>query len=161
MPETPSELDFQDLLDRAVTIPVEAVGGAGKPYWFHSQEDFPYFLARIDNLGWDLEESAEMDVYEFDIVVRHISGNRTAGIPGEAEGKFYEQLPAILAAFLSSDLLQSTTYPTAPDWLESIELQPGVRMTVIDASAIGGGLQIGTDYTLRCRARLDNYQTYE
>lgn len=156
------EIDFNDLLVRAVAICVETVGGEGVPYWFYSQEAFPFFVARIANIEWDTEaeDPEDIDGYEFDVIIRHVTGNRTEGIPGEAERKLNTQAPLVIAALLSRTLLQSETYPNPPDWLESATLQPTPGMTIADASAIGGaGLQICIDYTLHCLARFDNYQS--
>lgn len=162
--QVPTELDFNPLLVRAVAIPVEAVGGEGKPYWFHAQESFPFFITRTVNFTFNAEEGdeEELDHYEFDIIVRHVSGNRTEGIPGEAEQKLNEQMPKVIAAFLSRTLLQHEEDEDAPDWLESAYLTDVSGLKVADASGLGGSVnQIVCDYTIHCICRVDNLQEWE
>lgn len=158
-------VDFQGIIDRGVAVCVEAVSGSeGRGYWFHSQETTPFFIGRIGNLTIG-KDGDEVDVYAFDLVIRHVTGNRTEGIQGEAEAKLYAQMPIVLAALVSRDLLQSAAYPTALDWLERIGEDTDITclgLSVFDAKGIGGvSDQIGTEYTLPYIARTQNEQDYE
>lgn len=164
MTEILNQLDFNDLLQRLIAIPVETVGGEGRPYWLYSQEAFPFFIARVLPITFAADEGDEEDIdgYEFTVTVRHITGNRTEGIPGEAESKLYAQMPRVVEAFLSRDLAQSEDDPDAMTWLEEAQLVGCSGLSVFDAAAIGGSaMQIGTDYTIRCRARIENYLDFE
>ena len=158
-------LDFQDLLDRAIAICTETIGGSeGKAFWYYTQESFPYFVARVGEIDPTFEDEDEIVTYTFKLYVRHITGNRTAGLTqlGEGEAMLYAQIPLILDAFLSSDLMQSTTESTAPDWLESFDMLPCPGLQSWDAAGIGAvGQQIGTTYSFECKARVEIDRTYD
>lgn len=160
---TSPTIDFQDAIARVIAICIEAVPDAGgKGYWFHSEEDPPFFIGQVRNVVAEHDESDEIDSYSFDVVARHVVGNRTAGVQGEVEERLYAQMPLVLAVLLSRDLLQSDEYPAPPDWLEQVTRVTCSGLRVFDASAIGlTGDQIGTEYVVTVTARLDNYQDYE
>lgn len=158
--------DFNALLERVIAVCLEAVGGEGKPFWLYSQEAFPFFVARVLPITFaaDPEDAEDIDGYEFTLAVRHITGNRTEGLAsqGEPETKLYEQMPLVIEALLSRDLMQSFENDDAMQWLEDAQLTSCSGLSVYDAAGIGGvGLQIGTEYILTCVARLFNEQTYE
>jgi len=155
------DVDFNDLLARVIAVALETIADSeGKPYWMHSQEAFPFFIARIEQMRHAMDGD-ELDQPEFRIRLRHITGNRTAGYAGEAEQRLYEQAPLMIGALVSCGFLQSAAYPEAPDHLEEVELESGGEVQVFDASAVGGdALQIGTDYVLRCSMRIENEERY-
>lgn len=154
-------IDFDELLKRAIAICTEITPKAdGVPYWMHTQGIYPFFIAKVEPVRFD-EDSEEVDEYQFDIRIRHISGNRTGGYKGEAERRLNQQVPPILRAFRSRTLLQSSAYPEEPDWLEEAILIEGGGVSVFDASALGGdAMQLGCDYILRVRVRMKNEQEY-
>lgn len=160
---TSPTVDFQNAIERVIAICTEAVpGAAGKPYWFHSEEAPPFFIGQVRNVIAEHDESDEIDSYSFNVVARHFIANRTAGVQGEVEGRLYAQMPMVLAALLSRDLLQSDEYPDPPGWLEQVTRVTCSGLGVFDASAIGlTGDQIGTEYVVSIAARLDNDQDYE
>lgn len=165
MPTNSNILDFQDLLDRAIAICTETIGGSeGYAFWYVSQETGTYFIARVADIDLSFEDTDEIVTYDFKLYVRHITGNRTEGLTvlGESEGKLYAQLPLVLNAFLSSDLLQSVAESTAPDWLESFDMLPCPGLQSGDAAGIGAvAQQIFTTYTFECKARVQIDLTYE
>lgn len=165
MPSNSNILDFQDLINRAIAICKETISGSeGYAFWLTSQESFPYFISQIRDIDPVFVNEDEISTFTFKLWVRHIVGNRTEGMSqtGEVEGRLYQQIPLILNAFLSSDLMQSTEEPTAPDWLERFDLMPCPGLQVGDAAGIGAvGQQIFTTYIFDCEARVQIDQTYE
>jgi hypothetical protein len=162
-PTTPT-IDFQDLCLRAVTICTETVGGEGVPYWMQTNEADPFFVARVTNITFGVDEGdfEEVETLECDLIVRHTVGNRTEGTPGEVEARLYAQLQQVIAALQSRTQLQSETYPEAPADLQSAYLQSVSGLQVFDSKSIGGtGDQIGTDYTVHCICRVLNFQEFE
>lgn len=159
--------DFNGLLERVIAVCLEAVGeGEGRPFWLYSQEAFPFFIARILPISFAADEGTEEDIdgYTFDVAIRHVTGNRTEGLAsqGEPETKLYEQMPRVIEALLSRDLMQSADESAAMDWLEEAQLISCSGLSVFDLAGIGAvGLQIGTEYTLRCQARISNTQDFE
>jgi hypothetical protein len=160
MTQNSNLLNFQNLIDRVIALCTKTVANSeGFSYWFVSNEHFPFFTARLGEIEpiFD-DEDEEIVSYSFNIYVRHVTGNRTGGLPniGEGEAMLYYQLPRVINALLSSQLFQSLPgFPDAPDWLESYDMLPCPGLQVFDASGIGGvGNQIGTTYTLACKARV-------
>lgn len=160
MSETLTLLDFDDYMRRAIAICIEAAGGEGEPSWFYTSESPPYYMARIANLTWE-DDSQDVNVCEFDIIVRHIVDNRTAGIPGEVEARLYLQIQQIAATLKRRTLLQSPEYADAPDWLESAYLTASTGLAIFTAPVDGvTGGQTGAEYTIHCICRTDTYQDY-
>lgn len=156
------DIDLNDLLARVIAVALETIADSeGKPYWLHSQEAFPFFVARIEQMRHDID-GEEIDAVEFRIRLRHITGHRTAGYAGEPEQLLNEQVPLLIGALLTCGFLQSAAYPDAPDWLEEVELESGGDVQAFDAAGVGesGQLQIGTDYVLRCAMRIEIEQRY-
>jgi hypothetical protein len=158
-----SQLDFHALITAAIAVCQEAVSGSESDVRADaSNEATPYFYGRIAPGTFDKPDSDEIDQYEFDLVIVHVSGNRTEGIPGEGDEILYDDMAAVIEALLSRDLLQYATSPTALDWLQEADLTACAGYAVLDGKSIGAaGDQIGTTYTIHCIARLDNVLDYE
>lgn len=158
-------LDYQNLLDRAIAICKATVSGSeGFSFWYVSNEAFPFFVARIGEIDSEFVDEDELVTYTLKLYIRHITGNRTAGMTalGEGEALLYAGMPLMIDALLSCGLLESAAYPAVPDWIESVTLLPCPGLQSYDLSGIGAvGQQIGTTYVLECVCRVQIDLDYE
>lgn len=152
-------LNIEDVLARIVAVEQEALAGIqvacdAVPYYFHTQQAFPYFTNRLSSIsvdsgpGGDEDFGEEIDLLIYDIILRLTVNHLSAGVVGEYEDRLSVYIPQVIDYFNARELLQSASYPTAPDDL--------TRARIISSTGLAffsEGLnvqQIGAEFTLRC-----------
>lgn len=146
-----------ELLDRVVSMQKEAlasisVTGDAKPFFFHSQESFPYFTNRIADNPISDDGSADIDLNQSVLIMRFVIAHITAGYKGEKERTLYEWLPVVKTWFNEHEWLTSVAYPVRMDNLQQARIvnNGGIRAfenTGIAATQIGAELQLACIFT--------------
>jgi hypothetical protein len=156
-------VDAEELLLRMAALEEEAMEALdkradAKPYFFHTQEAFPYFTNRLGDITVD-SDSEEIDLYTYEIVVRLVIGHRTEGYTGETDSALQSYIPHLIQYFNERELLQSEVYPDAMDNLTRARVVSCRGYTEFVNSGVGGS-QIGTEITLRAELEDEIEQAY-
>jgi hypothetical protein len=162
-------LPFGELLARNVVNDRAALAALATPitadsvpYFWHTQESFPYFTNRIG--PWSIEntpeDSEDIDVITVDVLKRLVIGHITSGYKGENDTNFAAWLAQLLEYYNEREWLQSATYPDEMRYLTRARLVSGPGYTIFVNSAVGGVVQIGGEATLRCEFEYDILQAY-
>lgn len=146
-----------ELLNRVVALELEAMASVGikadaKPYFFHTNEGFPYFTNRIaSNLISDDLSEVE-DINKPLVIMRLIVGHLTEGYKGQPESKLYEYGPLVKSYIQNrSDFLQCATAPynTRMDGLRYCKIIDAGGFRIFEDSGIGAR-QVGRELQLQC-----------
>lgn len=143
-----------DLLARVVAMQLEVMTSLGistdaKPYFYHVQEDFPYFTNRIATNPITDDGSQDEDLNSPIVSMRLIIAHVTEGYKGEPEAKLYEWLPPIKTFFNERMWLQSAAYPTRMDDLQQARVIDGGGMRWFNDSGFNV-VQLGAEIQLQC-----------
>jgi hypothetical protein len=156
----------EELLARIVALEKEAmtslsVKADAVPYFFHTQEGFPYFINRIVSSPVGDDGSEDMDLNRPLIVMRLIVGHITEGYRGQPEGKLYAWGPAIKSYLQDrSNWLQSAAYPTRMDNLQSARITDMGGLRVFEDTA-DGTRTVGREFQMQCVVYDSIEQVYE
>lgn len=145
----------EDLLARVVAIQIEAMQAIGvkadaKPYFYHTQGDFPYFTNRIADNPVSDDGSEEYEYNNPVVIMRLVVGHITQGYKGEPEARLYRWGPHIKAYFDERQWLTSAKYPTRMDNLMArtrVLNTGGMRAFQNDGIE---ALQVGRELQLTC-----------
>jgi hypothetical protein len=147
-----------EALTRLAAMEKEALTDAGYtpdavPYFFHTQENFPYFTNRVDedtNTGATEGATEEWEAHDHTVRARLVIAHLTEGVPGTPEGLLYVYMPLVTNFLVNHPLLQSAAYPTAMDILSprgmTVERPTGFR---IFNNAGFKVYQVGCEWPLR------------
>lgn len=143
-----------DLLARVVAIELEAmtsisVQADSKPFFFHTQEDYPYFTHRIVTNSVTDSGSEEIDFNNPTVIVRLIIGHITEGYKGEPEANLYEWLPMLKSFFAKRMWLTSTAYPERDDNLRMARIVDDGGLRAFQDAGINA-IQVGAELQLQC-----------
>lgn len=147
-----------ELLARVVALELEAMASIGVtkcdavPYFFHTQEGFPYFTNRISANPIGDDGSEDLDLNRPLVIMRLIVGHVTEGYRGQPEGKLYEWGPVIKTYIQSrSNWLKTATtpYTTRMDGLQSARVIDSGGLRIFDNSGLGVN-QVGREFQLQC-----------
>lgn len=146
-----------ELLNRLATLEKEAMATLGvkadaKPYFFHTQEDFPYFTHRLASSLIGSDGSEDLDLNQPVVIIRLVVAHVTEGYRGQPEGKLYEWGPVIKTYIQQrTNWLQAATgpYATKMDGLQSARIIDSGGLRVFDNSGIGVN-QVGREFQVQC-----------
>lgn len=120
-----ANIDLVALANRMVALEKEGllalstpVTCDAKPYWFHEQEAFPYWINRITDFTLDVEADdwgEEIDTVPFVVQAGLIIGNRTSGYKGERDAELQLYVPHMMEWFNEHESLRSATAPYTTD----------------------------------------------
>lgn len=158
-------INLVGIMDRVVALQIEAMGALtpavavdAKPYFWHVQESFPYFVNRLSDFGIE-GDSEDLDTENPPIIMRLVLGHLTGSYEGENDAKLLTYIPQIIKHFNERELLQSAAFPTPIPDLERARVTncTGYRQWVHSGV---GGMQVGAEFTLRCEFRNAILQAY-
>lgn len=161
-------LDINDTLARIISVGKAAMSGIGHPadgvpYFYHTQETFPYFTVRMSNMdsaGYGASaqtEEMDSDIYSF--VLRLVIGHVTEGYVGEREDLLYDAIPAVKLALNESGDLRAVGYTTAARYLVSARCINCSGYRIFENRGIAA-LQVGTEWTIQCEFNENLDQDY-
>lgn len=144
------------MLALATPVTADAV-----PYFWHSQEAFPYFTNRVAPITVEQDEDSEdIDVYTYDIIARLVIGHVTSGYKGEPDANLQTYIPHLIEYLNERELLQTAAYPLALDNLTRARVTGSNGYAVFNNQAIGLPTQVGTEFTVRCEFTYEIRQQY-
>lgn len=163
-------LPINDALTRIIAIAkaalasmTPAVVADGVPYFYHSQEGYPYFTVRVSNMdsaGYgDNAITQELDADVYTITLRLVIGHITEGYSGEPEDCLYDYIPVIKAYLNSRDQLQTAGYTTELRYLIDARCTGAAGYRVFQNAGIAA-LQVGTEFTIVCQFNENIDQAY-
>lgn len=142
-----------DALDRIVELEIEALAALATPvvcdavpYFFHTQESFPYWTNRIGPIQ-NGDEGEDLDNPVVTIYQRLVLGHVTAGYAGENEDKLLTWIPQVFSYYSDHNRLETDTQSDGLDYL----LEARIRSCTGFAAFANSGLphiQAGTEFTL-------------
>lgn len=140
-----------ELLQRVAAMQLEAMTSIGvkadaKPYFYHTQDDFPYFTNRIAANPRTDNGAEDFDFNTPTVVMRLVVGHLTEGYRGEVETRLYEWGPVVSTWFQEHMWLTSAAFPERMDNLSITRLTDngGLRAfqdSGIDATQVGREIQ--------------------
>jgi hypothetical protein len=155
-----------ELLARVVALQKEAmtsinVRADAVPFFFHTQEDFPYFTNRIAANAVTDEGSEDLDVNRPLIIMRLIVGHVTEGYRGQPEAKLYEWGPVVKSYFQARMWLQTATGPYAErmDELKLARVIDNGGFRHFQDSGVAA-TQVGREIQLQCEVYESIEQVY-
>lgn len=143
-----------ELLDRVVALQKEAmkcldVNADAVPYFWHTQEAFPYFTNRIAATPVNNDGSEDTDLNQPLVIMRLVAAHLTEGYRGQSERKLYEWLPPLKTYFQQRLWLTSRAYPDRMDNLLQVRVTDGGGVRVFQDSGINA-MQVGAELQLTC-----------
>lgn len=155
-----------ELLARVVALQKEAmdsisVRADAVPYFFHTQEAFPYFTNRIAANPVTDEGSEDLDVNRPLVIMRLIVGHITEGYRGQPQGKLYEWGPVIKTYFQARMWLQTASGPYAErmdDLIAARVIDSGGFRQFQDSGV--GAITVGREFQLQCQFTESIEQVY-
>lgn len=148
----------QELIARVVALELEAmaslnVAADAVPYFFHTQESWPYFTNRIAANPVADDGSEDVDFNRPLVVIRLVVAHLTGGYRGEPEGRVYEWGPPIKSYIQArTNWLQTAFGPFAGrmDGLQSARITDNGGLRVFDDGASDVIKQVGREFQLQC-----------
>ena len=146
-----------ELLKRVAALQLEAMASISvradaKPYFFHTQESFPYFTNRIAANPIGDNGSEVEDLNNPLVIMRLVVGHLTEGYKGEPESKLYEWGP-IVKTYIQrrTNWLQTATGPYAArmEGLQSARVIDAGGFRAFQDSGINA-IQVGREIQLQC-----------
>lgn len=152
---TTSTTYINDILDRVVAMEKEALvtfkpGVNAVPYWPYQQNEFPYWTNRPGPWSQDFEHGSDIALDTYTILMRLVAAHVTEDYEGNPQSDLHQWIVAIINFFEDNELLTSTAYSTAldfiyPDAAAEITSHTGV---VIFRNAGVLAQQLGVEFTL-------------
>jgi len=151
-------INVNELLNRVVAVAIEGmaaldtpVDADGKPYFYHVQESFPYFTARVvrDAITG---ESEDFDRDSLQVALRLTVAHISSGVHGEIEQQLYTYMPHLKTYFNNREWLQTS----AGDYTEPMSGLIAARCTgwittmALPMRGVLTGDQMGGELTLTC-----------
>jgi hypothetical protein len=163
-------LPINDALIRIIAIAKEslttltpAVVADGVPYFYHTQEAFPYFTIRVSDMtSAGYGEGAltqELDADTYTIILRLVIGHITEGYSGQPEDLLHDYIPVVKAYLNARDQLGSAAYPTELRYLMDAHCTGCSGYRVFQNAGISA-LQVGTEFTIVCQFNENIDQAY-
>lgn len=151
-------IDIDAAMDRVVELEIEALNALStavpcdaKPYFFHWQEDFPYWTNRLGTMNyWRGEEDEEFDYPEYTIVMRLVIAHLTQDYDGFNEDKLKMWIPHIITYFSQRRWLQTATTSAGLNSLVEARITGSTGFRVLQSVGLPG-VQLGCEFNLRCR----------
>ena len=110
---------YTDLVKRAAAIVQEAIPGADvRHYALFQGSTFPYVLTRLAQSDQD-SNSDEIKTEDRTVQIRVVIGHLQGDYDGELDDDLGAYIDAVYDAFDLTTQLTSTSYPTAPDYLDA------------------------------------------
>lgn len=122
------------------------VGGA--PYFWHTEETFPYLTCRTgpDTVEYDSEDF-DRDTYQ--LILRLVVGHVTADYKGQNEANLDIWIPGLKEYINEREGLQSASYLTQPLGLIRARVTFVSGFNAFPNSGLAV-VQVGTDFTVTC-----------
>lgn len=146
----------QELLARVVALELEAMASLNvradaKPYFFHTQEGWPYFTNRIAASPVADDGSEDIDFNRPLVIMRLVVAHLTSGYRGEPESRVYQWGPPIKSYIQArTNWLQSEAFPEKMAGLQSARLIDSGGLRVFADGATEGTQQVGREFQLQC-----------
>lgn len=153
--------DVNQALTRIVGIANEGLASISvvadtKPYFWHTQAEFPYMTIRVSNVVYGdypdelPSEDFVTDVYT--VTLRLIVAHITQDYDGRNEYRLYEMIPVIREYLKRRELLQSATYPTAMPYLRyALDTgNTGLRLLTNSGVDTNNTQQVACEFTIEC-----------
>ena len=143
-----------ELLQRVTAMQIEALASIGviadaKPYFYHTQESFPYFTNRIADNSIGDDGSADIDLNNPVVIMRLVIAHLTSGYKGEPETRVYEYGPIVKTWFNDRQWLTSAAYPTRMDNLQLERVVNNGGLRAFENTGISA-IQVGREIQLAC-----------
>ncbi len=149
--------DIKDAMQRCCAIEIAALAAMlptqaadAVPYFFHTQESFPYFTHRLGTTDYT-ENSEELEVREREIIIRLVVAHLTEGFKGAPEERLFDYIDVLETAFSTQDARQLTAaspYTDVPDYLYPTDTRfsssAGLRVFENTGFPVR---QVGTEFT--------------
>lgn len=152
-----SSVDLNGLLARFCAVEAEyfatlspTQGVDCKPYFYHFQESYPYFIHRVGTLDLTYDDE-DYYVNTYQLEARLIIGHIDQGYVGVSETNLYTWIPGLMTYFNQRRWMQSALYPTKLNKLMYAEMGQGASPGYT-AFQDGGvpGLRVGTRFLFTC-----------
>ena len=149
-------IDLDAAIDRVVELEIEALNALStpvpsdaKPYFFHWQEEFPYWTNRLGTMTQG-EQDEEFDEPEYTLVMRLVIGHLTQDYDGFNEDKLKQWIPHICTYFSQRRWLQTATTSAGLSNLVEARITGCTGFRVLQSVGLPG-IQLGCEFNLRCR----------
>ena len=148
----------QELLLRVRDLEIEALAALSTPktadaveYFYHFQEEFPYFTNRIGGLDVGAD-SEDLDIYTYQVIMRLVIEHLTADYVGATESSLQLYIPQVVNYFNSRQWLQTTSgsYDTAMLSLREARITNVTGYRIFTDAGISAQ-QVGTEFVLSCQ----------
>lgn len=147
-----SSLPMEELLARVAELQIQALATVGvtcdaKDYFYHVQEEFPYWTNRLGAAEYS-SESEDLDTDTYNVIMRLVIAHLTSGYKGENEKNLITWIPVVKTYFNSREqLVTETTYPTAMDGLFWARVTSNTGFRIFESTGLSA-MQIGTEFVL-------------
>lgn len=144
-----------ELLNRVVAVELawgteNSVTVDAVPFFFHTQEAFPYFTNRVSGVEVGDDGSEDFDRDTYTVTMRLVVGHLTSGYDGAMESSLYTWMPTIKTFFNEREWLQSAgTYAAAMTGLIRARITAMTGLRVFDNAGVSA-LQVACEFTLTC-----------
>lgn len=137
-------------IDRIVELQIEALAAIGvsadaKPYFYHTQESFPYFTNRVGQLVFEDNED-DFDEPTYAVVARMVIGHVTQDYSGMNEDKLKLWIPQYITYFHARPWLGTTTANRGLNSLVRARISGSTGFRVFQTVGIQA-LQVGCEFT--------------
>ena len=147
-------INLDSAIDRMVALEIEALAALSPtvvcdalPYFFHTQEAFPYWTNRIGPLQIE-DQGEDYDRPIYNIISRLVIGHLTDDYDGQNEDKLKIWIPQIVTYFHQHPRLQTATLNTGLSQIVEARITSATGLRVLQSAGIST-LQIGCEFTHR------------
>jgi hypothetical protein len=153
-----AQLEKEGMATLATPVTCDAV-----PFFFHTQEGFPYWVNRMGTFELDRvadEWGEEIDTLIMETTARLVIGHLTADYKGIPDANLQLYVPHMIEYFNEHENLRTTTtYTSSLDHLIRSRCTGGIGFAVFDNRAVGVQ-QVGAEFTLRAEFAYEIEQEY-
>jgi hypothetical protein len=143
-------VDLDGAIDRMVALQLEVMAVIGepadaKPYFYHTQESFPYWTNRVGPLS--LEDNEEdFDEPTYTVISRLVIAHVTADYSGQNEDKLKTWIPQIVTYFHARPWLGTATANAGLNSLLRARISGCTGFRIFQNAGIQP-LQVGCEFT--------------
>jgi hypothetical protein len=145
-------VDLSGAIDRMVELEIEALAALStpvtadaKPYFYHTQESYPYWTNRVGPVSFDDDEE-DFDEPTYTITSRLVIAHATADYKGQNEVKLKLWIPQIITYFHARPRLGTATLNRGLNSLIHARIGGCTGFRIFQTAGIQP-LQVGCEFT--------------
>lgn len=145
-------VNLDGAIDRIVELQIEAlaalspaVSADAKPYFYHTQESFPYFTNRVGQITFEDNEE-DFDEPTYAVIARLVIAHATADYTGFNEDKLKTWIPQYITFFHARPRLGTATVNTGLNSLIHARISGCTGFRIFQNAGISA-LQVGCEFT--------------